>query len=108
MLQKPITKGAQGRRRSSLGVSGRPDGTVLPEKIGEPLNTRRVLSRNVFLVAVPRTLAAVGPESLDDLFINIREIVSVRESPERAAVQGPSRAIGSFWKSGLDGCPVVR
>ena len=42
--------------------------------IGEPLNTRRVLSRNVFLVAVPGTLAAVGPESLDDLFINIREI----------------------------------
>src|ERR1700680_636546 len=74
MSQKPITKGAERRGCVSRRVSGRPDGTVLPQKTGEALNTRRIRSRNVFLVAAPRTLAAVCPESLDRLFINLRQI----------------------------------
>jgi hypothetical protein len=74
MSQKPITKGTERRGRISRGVSGSPDGTVLPQKIGEPLNTRRIGSRNVFLVTAPRTLAAVCSENLDSLFINIGEI----------------------------------
>jgi hypothetical protein len=74
MSQKPITKGAEGRRRFSRGVSDRPDGAVLPQKVGEALNPCCICSRNVFLVAASRTIAAVCPESLDGLLINTREI----------------------------------
>jgi hypothetical protein len=87
MSEKPITKGTERRGCISRGVSGSLDGTVLPQKIGEPLNTRRVGSRNVFLVTAPRTLAAVYSESLYSLFINIREIQAFGFQPS-AKVNG--------------------
>ena len=74
MPQKPIAKGVEGRRCFSRGVGDRPDGPVLPQKVGEALNTCRVGSRDALLAATPRTFAAVCSECLDGLFVDIREV----------------------------------
>jgi hypothetical protein len=74
MPQKPTAEGGERCRHFGHRGRNRFDSTLLPQILNEALNSRRIVSGNVFLAASTRTLAMVFSERFDGLFVDISKV----------------------------------
>jgi hypothetical protein len=74
MMQKPLAKTVQRRRRFDRGVRARSNGPLLPQILGKESNSCYVASGKALVATAANAFTAVRPECLDDFFINVREV----------------------------------